>query len=243
MEAAVADPVEEVVRTDARVLPPGATLVGMIVVVGNPILRRSPDGKPPGLAGIGALAALAAARAGAQVQLVGRAGDDIDGDAVVLALAGAGIGHAALLRARVATPVMTDPPEPAVGEPPDEGESIAGSDPGLDPADVDLALRYLPDFRVLVVAPEVTVETAVVADRAAAWMGATSIRLVRDPDAVSPPDGPDGTIVLGAPAHDPDGAFATLVGALAAAIDGGEDAATAFRAVIATSGWESAAED
>jgi hypothetical protein len=182
------------------------------------------------------------------VQLVGRAGDDADGDAVVLALADAGIGHAALLRLRVTTPVTTDPPEPGIGDALADADGDAGagpdSDPGLDPGDVDLALRYLPDFRVLVVAPEVAPETADVADRAASWMGATSIRLVGDADmGATRGEERDGAIVLGAPAADPDGAFASLVGDLAAAIDRGEDVATAFRAVITDGGWESAAAD
>ncbi|HEY7522478.1 MAG TPA: hypothetical protein VH720_02315 [Candidatus Limnocylindrales bacterium] len=218
----------------------------MIAVVGNPILRRAsePAGNPD-LAGTAALAAAAAVRAGAEVQLVGRAGDDPDGDAVVLALAGAGVGHAAVLRARVRTPVIEPVPDAGVSD--DEREpEVADTppDPGLEPADVDLALRYLPDFRVVVVAPDVPSDVAEVADRAASWARATCIRLVWDaqPPRV-PGGGPDRSIVLGAPPTDPDGVFASLVGVLAAAIDRGEDPGTAFRNVVAASGWRNAAAE
>lgn len=67
----------------------------MIVIVGSPAWRPS---EPAGPAGGACLLALAAAGRGARVELVGRVGDDRTGDALVLALARAGVGHAAVLR-------------------------------------------------------------------------------------------------------------------------------------------------
>src|SRR4029453_11268758 len=77
----------------------------VIVVVGGPLLGRSQDGPQP--AGLSGSIAAAAATAGSTVELVGRVGEDADGEALVLALARAGVGHVALLRdpAR-ATPVV-----------------------------------------------------------------------------------------------------------------------------------------
>ena len=81
----------------------------MIVVVGSPLgwLRNDkivPTGTPAG-------AAMAAATAGAQVQLIGRTGDDPTADGLLLALSQGGVGHVAVLRdpAR-STPLVPEPP-------------------------------------------------------------------------------------------------------------------------------------
>ena len=70
----------------------------------------------------------------------------------------------------------------------------------------------------------------------ARWANAALILVV---DGEAPPDLGSATdaIVLEAPVDDPDGAFATIVGRLAAALDAGADPATAFRDVVTTSGW------
>ncbi|MDP9482634.1 MAG: PfkB family carbohydrate kinase, partial [Chloroflexota bacterium] len=70
----------------------------MIVVIGSPRLRRGSPEHPSEAAGLAAGIALAAVSAGRQVQLVGRVGEDPAGEALLLALARAGIGHAATLR-------------------------------------------------------------------------------------------------------------------------------------------------
>ena len=59
------------------------------------------------------------------------------------------------------------------------------------------------------------------------------------PHGAPVPDGlPGDATVLGSPASDPDDAFGALVGAYAAALDRGLDAATAFRTTIdAAGGW------
>jgi hypothetical protein len=53
------------------------------------------------------------------------------------------------------------------------------------------------------------------------------------PDLAVPPD----AIVLEAPAEDPDGVFATVVGRLAAALDAGGSPEDAFAQVVAADGW------
>jgi hypothetical protein len=211
----------------------------VIVVVGNPILLRpSTGGDEPVLVGTAATVAGAAARAGSDVQVVGRTGTDREGDAVVLALAEARIGHAALLRVPAPTPLISEPLDDAPADVAHDGAVVSeeiAADPGLEEADVDLALRYLPDVRVIVVAPEVLPGPAAVAIRAATWTGATAIRLL--PEGAAAESLPDDAIVLAA-GRDPDGVFGSLVGEYAAALDRGEDAAQAFRELIGRSGWE-----
>ena len=50
-------------------------------------------------------------------------------------------------------------------------------------------------------------------------------------------------IVFEAPADDPDGDFAALVGRFAAALDDGVDAGDAFRSSLAEEGWTPAVAD
>jgi hypothetical protein len=117
---------------------------------------------------------------------------------------------------------------------------FGGPTPGLDAADVDLGLRYLTDFDVLVVGPEVQEETAQTAASAAGWAGAVAILVIpRGSPAPSIAD----SIVLEAPVKDPDGAFADLVGVYAAALDRGEAPDKALRSLAGSRGWERAEED
>ena len=161
-----------------------------------------------------------AAAAGARVEVVATAAPGAPGDRHLAELAAAGIGHAAVLR----TPAAS-----------------------LDPTDLDLALRYLPDIRVIVVADDAAA-LGDTASAAATWSGA---RLVVVAPADTAADLPDGTasagdvavaerIVLEAPATDPDGAFAGLVGTLAARLDEGADAAAAWAATLGALGVERA---
>src|SRR3954452_23161821 len=84
----------------------------MIVVIGNPVARARDLGA--GVDGVAAQIALAAARAEADVQLVGKIGEDAAGDAVLMALAAGGVGHVAMLRdPGRGTPVATAGPAPA----------------------------------------------------------------------------------------------------------------------------------
>ncbi len=79
----------------------------MIVVIGQPVLARVEDN--PVATGSAARIALTAAERGAAVQLVGKVGDDPDGNALVLALAQGHVGHVAVLRDPAhRTPVQAD---------------------------------------------------------------------------------------------------------------------------------------
>ncbi|MBA2313947.1 MAG: hypothetical protein H0V87_01060 [Chloroflexi bacterium] len=212
----------------------------MIVVVGHPVVEvQDGIGRPAGRA---AVAALTAARAGAGVQLVGKVGDDPAGDGLLVALARGGVGHVALLRdpsrstpqlvhdagtddldfAGEATSLMIEPTDPA-------------RRPALEPADVELGLRYLGDFRAILVAEPLAPAVLAVAAEAAAYAGAELVVVAADTaDALA--GIPPGALALAVP---PDGSadgFATLIGELAAAMDAGATAVDALAAVTARMG-------
>ena len=220
----------------------------MIVVIGQPVL--DPSGPVPAAAGTAGRVALAAAARGATVQLIGKVGEDLAGETLVLALGRGGVGHVALLRdATRSTPqvvqrLVGDALEPDIdsGDIPDAPtvEPADPSDrPGLDTDDVELGLRYLTDFRVIVTTDALDEGTMRVVADASGWATGTLIVLV--PDGAPEPTGlPSGAIVLQSPAGDADGVFDRLVGELAAAIDGGTDPQVAFRDLLAGAGWEAA---
>lgn len=221
----------------------------MIVVVGPPFFRATTSGAAAD--GLSVRIALVAASNGRSVQMVGNAGEDAEGDAVVLALAQGGVGHVALRRdAGISTP-MAPEPEDRDSEGPDDLSSL-GTDPrrprqpaslgfSLDAADVELALRYLTTFSVIVLSLPADTEMARVVTAAAGWADARLIVVVGSGEPV--PDGlPPDAIVLEAPDEDPDGVFAELVGAFAAALDDGGDPAAAFEASMAEAGWQPSAE-
>jgi hypothetical protein len=135
-------------------------------------------------------------------------------------------------------PDDADPAEPAGVPTATESPPV----PALDPADVDLGLRYLTTFAVVVLAEPASLDVVRVAADAASWNAAQLVMVV---DAgTDPPDGlPPDAMVFEAPADDPDGVFAALVGRFAAALDDGADAADAFRASIAVEGWSEASPD
>jgi hypothetical protein len=156
----------------------------------------------------GAAVAIAgrAAATGARTEIVGVAPVGPVGDRQLAALAGAGVGHATVVRSGAA---------------------------GIEPADLDLALRYLPDVRVvaLVGAPAPLVETALAAS---SWSAAALILVgPLDAEAAALVDSAQpAPIVLAPPAHDPDEAFAGVVAALAARLDAGEDPGDAWRSTL-----------
>jgi len=214
----------------------------VIVVVGTPAWRPV---EPAGPAGLACGIAIAAASHGASVELVGRTGDDPAGDALLIALAHAGVGHVALLRdpARP-TPLMEPAPEadePDVladeAEDGDVADAVASTatGPRLEAADVDLGLRYLTAFAVIVVTDDALDAALAVATDAAAFAGAHLVVLVRE--GSDSPDIPADATVLAAPRADPDGAFAASVGSYAAGLDAGRPPDEAFRAALAA-GWE-----
>lgn len=153
-----------------------------------------------------------AATLGSKVEAVGVLDADGDGDRALLALRTAGVGHAAVLRS------------PA---------------PALEPADLDLALRYLPDVGAIVlVEPAADLEATAAAS--AAWSGAGLVVVVAggaQPAAREEGAG-DRTMVLAAPARDPDGAFAGVVAALAVRLEAGTTPADAWAATVAALGVE-----
>ncbi len=233
----------------------------MIVVIGSPAYRP-PDGGPGGGAGPVFAIAAAAAAAGGTVELLGRVGEDPAGEALVLALAAARVGHVALLRdAGRPTPVVAARPEGeserlrpdpegdlngdlreavllALAEPEAASPARVAGEPTLDAADLELGLRYLGDFRVVVVAEPLDAAAAAVVRDAAAFCSAQVV-LVVEPGATGPAELVDAT-VLESPVSDPDGRFAGLVGAYAAELDGGRAPGEAFRAAIDRIGWEPA---
>jgi hypothetical protein len=224
----------------------------VIAVVGLPAWAGAPGGE--GSAGGPAVdVAVAAHKRGAAVELVGKVGDDGAGDAVVVSLGRLGIGHAALLRdpARP-TPVIVAPdaaaeeaasaddeatirdaaPDPAAPTvlPADPAER-----PGLDAADIELALNYLPGISVVVIADPLPDEAVVATARATAFTGARLIVLV--PAGGTVPEAAPEAIVLEAPERD-DGSFGRLVGTFAGALEAGLEPAAAFREAVEPSGWE-----
>ena len=208
----------------------------MIVVIGQPVLGRV-DGEPVAT-GTSARIGLAAAARGAVVQLVGKVGEDADGEALTLALAQGHVGHVAVLRdPALPTPLAGPVGDDAAG--PDDDHPVPAG-PALDGADIELALRYLTEFGVLVLAEHLDDPALRVVIDAAGWSNATLIAVL--PDGRREPAGlPSDAIVLGSPADDAEGAFDRLVGGLAAAIDAGGDPQAAFRELVGSAGWERAA--
>jgi sugar/nucleoside kinase (ribokinase family) len=208
----------------------------VIVVIGSPTGRQTEQGIEA--AGVAATVGRVAAAAGAQVQLVGKVGEGVVGDAVLLSVARSGVGHVAVLRdASAVTPVALSAPDPkdiladdesATGEP--EGAHLT-----LDSGDLELALRYLPDYRVVVVANALDEPALGTVVAAARWAGAQLIVVV--PAGSSAAGVPEDATVLESPDVDPDGAFGAVVGAYAAALDRGAAPAEAFASASAGSGW------
>jgi len=218
----------------------------VIVVIGALGLRGTVDEPAPD--GLAPEIAAAAAAAGARVELISKAGDDPAGDAVLIALARAGVGHVATLRdpARL-TPVRqlpsepTDPADPALDATADgvadsesdterQAPSPSDTDPTLDAADVALALEYLTEFEVLVAvhaSPELLAEAV----SAARYSGARLVVVV--PEESDVPTGvPADALVVAAAADDAEG-VGPRIGRYAAALSRGDDAAAAYRDLIA----------
>jgi hypothetical protein len=140
-----------------------------------------------------------AAATGARVEMVGVAAPDASGDKRLLDLAAAGIGHATVVRSTA---------------------------DGLEAADLDLALRYLPEVRAIVlVAPDSSLIPPAAA--ASGWSGAGLIVIARtgDIDTAAAPN----AVVLEPPTVDGDGTFAGLVAVLGTRIEAGDDPKTAWQ--------------
>jgi hypothetical protein len=161
----------------------------------------------PGVAGERAVAiARLAAASEARVEMVGVAPPDLAGDATLLELAAAGVRHATVIR------------------------TFAG---GLEEADLDLALHYLPDIRAIVL---VEPGAALVAPAAAASSWSEAGLVVVGPLDAATTRGLEEirtAILLDPPATDPDDTFAGFVAALATRLDSGRPATDAWQETIA----------
>ncbi len=232
----------------------------MIVVVGPLAYRPGSSGAPGAAAGLAAGVASAAAAAGAAVEVAARVGDDPAGDALLLALARAGAGHTATLRDPAWRTLVVEEPatdgdplvpladDPAVPHPVpaedaagivDASEQPGRAAPPLDAGDLDLALGYLLDARVVVVAQELDEPAAAAVTRHATFSDATVIVVVGPGTPV--PGVLERAIVF----ERDEGAgeqFGTLVGRFAASLDAGAEAAEAFDAARAALGWSPAAD-
>jgi hypothetical protein len=234
----------------------------MIAVVGQPAYRPAsdtvPGGSPGAAAGPAVDVARAAVGAGASAQIIGKVGADHTGDVLLLDLARVGIGHAAVLRdPGRPTPAAPSQTDAETREDPDEGLILdprleehdevpqARAEPvdsrarlTLDPGDVELGLRYLTGYRVIVAAEPLGEATLAVIAEAAAYAGAHLV-VVTAPGSARPILDPSIPVtLLEAPPDDPDEQFASLVGRYAAALDAGVAADEAFRAALSPSGWE-----
>jgi hypothetical protein len=231
----------------------------MIVVIGA-LLARTSDGlvTPAGLA---AGVALSAAAAGSRVEVVARIGDDQPGDGLLLALAATGIGHVATLRdparaTRIAGPIDgaadVDPDGPmtggqllehaAVALPPDATSldpDEAAPPPTLDGGDVSLALRYLADYRVVVVVHPADRGVLPEVLGAASWASAHLVVVIAP--AVTPPSGLPADALLLTIDEGAEG-VAGLVGRYAAAVDAGQEPAAAFASLSAAAERRGAAD-
>ena len=146
-----------------------------------------------------------AAATGARVEMVGVAAPDAAGDARLLELAAADVGHATVVR--------------------------SGAD-RLDAADLDLALHYLPEIRAIVlVGPDASLISPAAAE--SSWSGAGLV-LVTSKGAAPDTGAAPQAIILEPPPSDPDGTFAGLVAALAVRLDAGQDPAAAWRSAATT---------
>lgn len=144
-----------------------------------------------------------AASTGARVEMVGVAPADATGDAWLLELAAANVGHATVIRSHADR---------------------------LEAADLDLALRYLPDVHAIVlVAPDAALLPPAAA--ASGWSGAGFVVIARQGSEVDAGAIPQ-AVVLEPPAIDRDATFAGLVSALAARLDAGDDPKTAWQSTV-----------
>jgi sugar/nucleoside kinase (ribokinase family) len=204
----------------------------MLVVVGPLSARAVEDGIES--AGLASQVALAAAAAGVRVEVIGKVGRDSVGDAVLLSLARGGVGHVATSRDPAHPTPMLGPADDAT-DPTDEGPEagdrrVATADAQLmlEPADVELALRYVTDYRV-VVAVHLPAETVGEVVSAAAWAGAHLVVVLAAGVEVAVPD--DALVVV-ADEGEAGVGVAEAIGRYAAAIERGDDGAGAYAELV-----------
>ena len=214
----------------------------MIVVIGAVSAGTAEGEVVP--AGLAAQIATSAVAAGATVQVVTRLGEDAAGDAVLLALAGLGVGHVATLRdaahATVIRPASAEPSDPDPLDDDDAGApatvalvdavvAAMPNQPTLDSDDVGLALRYLDGYRVIVVVHPRDDDIIREVVAATAWATAHLVVVLR-PGATAPAGLPVESVLL--EADDEAEAVAALLGRYVAAVDDGAAPVAAFQATI-----------
>jgi hypothetical protein len=233
----------------------------VIVVIGSPGAVRA--GKRVYPAGRSVTVAEAVRLAGAEVQLVGKVADDLAGDAIVVELGRRGVGHAALARTGERTPIGDAPPsDDPIDQPIDDsaaellGASNGTAEPedaatppanvtpppeglALEPADIKLALGYLPEISAIVVATSLADDAAKVVADSAAYHSVPLVVLVEAGGSVAPAF--NGSIVLEVPPEAAD-SFDRLVGAFATRLGRGAEAGEALRDAVAAGGWERATD-
>ena len=162
-----------------------------------------------------------AAATGARTEVVGAAPVGPGGDRVLLQLTTGGAGHATVTRAGLAP-----------------GSASAAAELGIEPTDLDLALRYLPDIRVVVLvrpaAPLLATALAAAAFAGAALVVVGPLEAAALDAASLETPGNASPIVLEPPIRDPDGAFAGLVAALAVRLDANEEPASAWASTLSS---------
>ena len=221
----------------------------MIVVIGSPSVLPGDPGQRSRAAGRVFEVALGASDGGSTVQLVGKVGDDPAGDALILSLADAGIGHVALLRDPARSTPVAAPPTDAEAEAFDDEDdpgaipepaAEAGPDdrPVLDAGDLDLALRYLPDHQVVVVTERLVADALEVVLADCAYVCATLVVILEA--GATAPELPSSATAFEAPDSDPDGLFGRTVGGFAAGLDQGTGAAQALGRATTSAGWQPA---
>lgn len=204
----------------------------MIVVLGRPALGAAVAGGTRPLDGLAARIAMESVARGARVELVGTVGEDPAGDAVMIALGAAGVGHAAVLR------------DPAGATP---GGAKQGAQPRLDAGDIGLGLSFVPECRVIVVADDLDAAAAAATMEAAAYHGAPVVAIV-SPSAPVPDAWDRGATVLSAPEEEGDdepvdlAPFARLVAGFAVGLGDGRPVSEALSRAVSGAGWERAGE-
>jgi hypothetical protein len=205
----------------------------VIVVIGSLRLRGSGDDSDA--AGLVSSVATAAAAGDARVEVIARLGDDPAGDAVLLSLARQKVGHVAVLRdLGEATAMVPDDtletPDPATPETAATASPAATPNTAdLEAADVNLALRYLPQIGVIVA---VHLSDDVLAEAVAAATWADTALVVIVPAGTSVPKGLPPTAVTLEIDDQDESAAGAAVGRYAAALDRGDPPRDAFEALV-----------
>jgi len=213
----------------------------MIVVIGPVNLRNSGSGEVAD--GLACRVAISAVAAGSAAELIAKIGADPAGDALLVSLSQAGVGHVAVLRDPVHPTARRDATDeaaaeqliadPAEAEPPAPGWIVAPEDaPSLEAADVGLALRYLTEYRVIVV---IGPDDGILAEVTSAveWAGAHPIVVVAPNGTAKIAMPADALILESAGGVDDALAFGARLGSYAAAVDAGQPPELAYATLVA----------